>query len=100
MNSGSSDRRGGLAIFGGVGVALACLPERVMAQGCAMCRTALGGPEDPLAAGLNASILFLMSMPFVLVASVGVWLAYMFRRVHQRPTNVYVLPTQQEEGQS
>ena len=44
-----------------------------------MCATALGGPGDPLSNGINASIFFMMSMPFVLFAAVGGWLAYMFR---------------------
>ncbi len=48
------------------------------AQGCAMCKTALGGPGDPLSSGINTSILFMMSMPFVLFAVVGGWLTYMF----------------------
>ena len=59
---------------------VAALPADVAAQGCAMCKTAIGGPEDPLARGLNVSILFLLSMPFLLVASVGMWFAYMYRR--------------------
>lgn len=42
-----------------------------------MCATALNGPSDPLSQGINASIYFLMSMPFVLAGSVGTWLAYM-----------------------
>jgi heme/copper-type cytochrome/quinol oxidase subunit 2 len=50
------------------------------AQGCAMCKTALGGPGDPLSNGINASIFFMMSMPFVLFAVVGGWLTYMFRK--------------------
>jgi len=50
------------------------------AQGCAMCKTSLGGPGDPLSNGINASIFFMMSMPFVLFAVVGGWLTYMFRK--------------------
>ncbi len=60
-------------------------PSRLLAQGCAMCKTALNGPADPLSAGINASIFFLMSMPFALAASVGVWLAYMYRGRQRRP---------------
>jgi heme/copper-type cytochrome/quinol oxidase subunit 2 len=48
------------------------------AQGCAMCKTAIGGPGDPLASGINTSIMFMMAMPFVLFAAVGGWLTYMF----------------------
>lgn len=45
-----------------------------------MCATALGGADDPLSSGINASIFFMMSMPFVLFAVVGGWMAYMYRR--------------------
>jgi len=48
----------------------------VLAQGCAMCKTAIGGVDDPLSRGINASIYFMMGMPFVLFAAVGGWLAY------------------------
>jgi len=48
----------------------------VLAQGCAMCKTAIGGVEDPLSRGINASIYFMMGMPFALFAAVGGWLAY------------------------
>lgn len=56
------------------------------AQGCAMCKTSLGGPGDPLSNGINASIFFMMSMPFVLFAVVGGWLTFMFRK-HRPGTN-------------
>ena len=49
-------------------------------QGCAMCRTALGGADDPLTQGIFRSILFLVSVPFVLLASVGGWLVYSLNR--------------------
>jgi hypothetical protein len=61
-----------------------------------MCRTALGGPEDPLARGLNVSILFLLSMPFVLLGTVGGWFFYMFRRDHRRRAALRLLRTQKE----
>lgn len=50
------------------------------AQGCAMCKTALGGPGDPLARGINTSIYFMMAMPFALFAVVAGWLFYAFRQ--------------------
>ena len=55
-------------------------PAGVFAQGCAMCKTLVGGPADPLGIGMNTSILFMMSMPFVLTGSVGAWIAYMYWR--------------------
>ncbi len=58
--------------------ALAAGADEVAAQGCAMCKTAIGGAEDPLAKGINASIIFMMGVPFVLFGAVGGWLTYMF----------------------
>lgn len=52
----------------------------VMAQGCAMCRTAVEGQDDPLARALSASTLFLVAMPFAVVASVGGWILFSLRR--------------------
>ncbi len=48
----------------------------VAAQGCAMCRTALGGADDPLARGFYWSILCLMGAPYVVTAAVGGWIVY------------------------
>lgn len=55
-------------------------PQGMLAQGCAMCKTLVGGPADPLGIGMNTSILFMMSMPFLLTGSVGAWIAYMYWR--------------------
>lgn len=52
--------------------------DEALAQGCAMCKTAIGGPADPLARGINTSILFMMAVPFALFAVVGGWLTYSF----------------------
>ena len=52
----------------------------VLAQGCAMCRTALGGSEDPVARGFFWSILFLMSAPYTILGSVGGWFLYRYLR--------------------
>jgi hypothetical protein len=70
--------------------------SEAFAQGCAMCRTALGGPEDPLARGLNVSILFLLSMPFALLGTVSGWFFYVFRREHRRRSTLSLLATQKE----
>ena len=75
-----------------------CVPVELAAQGCAMCATALGGPEDPLAQGLKVSILFLMSMPFVVVGSVGAWLYYMHRRSRTRRPVLHLLRTRREDA--
>jgi hypothetical protein len=69
--------------------------SEALAQGCAMCVTALGGPEDPLSRGISISILFMLSMPFVLLATVGGWFFYMFHRERRR-SSLRLLRTQKE----
>ena len=61
------------------------LPARALAQGCAMCKTALSGSEDPLAVGLFWSVMLMMGMPFVLLASVGGWIFYTYRNASRSP---------------
>ncbi len=56
------------------------IPGRALAQGCAMCGTALQDQSDPLVSSFNASILFMMSMPFTLFFSVAGWLLFRHRR--------------------
>lgn len=89
-------------ILASTGLVAACLIVVLVsptetAQGCPLCKTAIGGPEDPLGAGFNVSILFLMSMPFVLVGSVGAWFGYMYRRQRRRKPPLHVLRTPREE---
>ena len=55
------------------------LSPGAMAQGCAMCRTAVEGQDDALSRALSASTLFLLAMPFAVVASVGGWLFFSLR---------------------
>lgn len=90
--------RGPITLFWLAAVLVVLSPGELLAQGCAMCKTALAGADDRLAVGLNASILFLMAMPFVLVASVGTWLAYMYRRSQPRRATVYMFRAQKEGG--
>ena len=56
------------------------LPESVLAQGCAMCRTTLQGQDDPLVGALNTSVIFLMSMPYLIVGTVSGWMYLSVRR--------------------
>jgi hypothetical protein len=77
--------------------ALALRAPAAFAQGCAMCATGIGGANDPLARGMNISILFLMSMPFLLTASVGGWLWYSFWRARRRNPPLQVLRVEREE---
>ena len=79
-------------------LALATLPNRVAAQGCAMCQTGVGGADDPLARAMNISILFLMSMPFVLTGAVGAWFFFMYRRSRGRRPVLQVLRARREEA--
>ncbi|MGH7406771.1 MAG: hypothetical protein ACREKF_02020 [Candidatus Methylomirabilales bacterium] len=49
----------------------------VAAQACAVCWSGAGSPEhDALARGFYWGVLFLMAMPFAVVASIGGWLWY------------------------
>jgi hypothetical protein len=56
--------------------ALLATRSDALAQGCAMCRTALGSGDDPLARGFYWSILFMMSSPYIVTGSVAAWLVY------------------------
>lgn len=60
--------------------AVASWPVQALAQGCAMCRTALDGQDDPLVGAFNTSVLFLMVMPYAVVAFVGGWIYLEVRR--------------------
>jgi hypothetical protein len=50
------------------------------AQGCAMCGTAVTSAKDPLAKGMFISILIMLAIPNLLLASIGGWLYYTYRR--------------------
>jgi len=67
----------------GLWVAFTLFPSESLAQGCAMCKTALSGAEDPLAIGIFWSAMLMMSMPFVLFASIGGWIFYQYRSAEQ-----------------
>ncbi len=69
------------AIFAMLGVVT--LPSTALAQGCAMCKTALDGPVDPLTEAFNVSSLFLMATPYTVVGTVGAWI-YIASRRRQR----------------
>ncbi len=88
-------RAAGWLIAAAVAAALHAVPATVWAQGCAMCATMVDGTDDPLARGLNVSILFMLSMPFLMVASVGTWFTYMYWR--SRPRQVPLRLIQREE---
>ena len=66
-------------------ISLALIPAQALAQGCAMCKTALSGSEDPLAVGIFWSVMLMMTMPFVLLASVGGWIFYTYRNASRSP---------------
>lgn len=105
MNKGRLTRKPGARglQFGLWSVAVASaavigFPREMLGQGCAMCATYINGPNDPLAKAMNASILFLLSMPFVLFFSISAWFFYMHRRGrHDRPV-LRVLQMEREEG--
>lgn len=45
-----------------------------------MCGTAVTSSSDPLGRGLALSIAFMLAVPNLLVASIGGWLLYVYRR--------------------
>ena len=53
------------------------VPRVVLAQGCAMCGSALG--DGSLGQAFNTSILFMMAAPYAIVGTVGGWLFYKYR---------------------
>ena len=74
--------RAALVAWGSAGGALLA---PVAAQACAVCWTGAGAPEqDPLARGFYWGVLFLMAMPFAVVAVIGGWLWYAHRRARGR----------------
>ena len=54
------------------------LSAQVLAQGCAMCQTVMPHANEPMARGMYWSVLFLMSAPFTVAASIGGWLFYQY----------------------
>lgn len=65
-----------------LGIALVMLAIPVAVQACPSCVAALQGTG--VGSGFNASILFLLMMPFALVGSIGGGLFFYIRR-HSRP---------------
>jgi len=61
-------------------VSLCISSAPALAQGCAMCRTAVEGQDDPLTRGLSRSVLFMVSMPFAVFFSAAGWLYVTHRR--------------------
>jgi len=69
-----------IAGWAGAAAALGLWPADVLAQACSMCRTAIQSPDDPLARGINLSVMLMVTAPFAVVGSIGGWLAYTYRR--------------------
>lgn len=76
-------------------LALLVVPTDV-ALGCPMCAAAVDGSSDPLATGLNVSIFFLMSMPFILTGTVGGWFFLLYRRSRRHVPSLRLVETAKE----
>ena len=63
---------------------LFALPALASAQ-CAMCGTVGQGKKDPLVKGMFASILFMVTMPFAVVGTLGRWIWTQHRRDQPPP---------------
>lgn len=67
-----------LAVLGGL--ALPVLHRGLALAQCAMCGTAIQSPDEPLARGLFWSVLFLISLPYTIVAGFIAAIAWGMRR--------------------
>jgi hypothetical protein len=63
-----------------------------LAQGCAMCGNSFA-PNDPVQQAMNTSVLFLLLMPYTMVAGVGCWLYFRYSQRGAPPrATVIALP--------
>jgi hypothetical protein len=63
-----------------MGLALLAKPAALWA--CAVC---FGDANDPINAGFNASVLFLMATPYTVMTLIGGGLFWAYRRAHKQP---------------
>ncbi len=73
----------GLAVAG----ALIASPE-ALAQGCAMCKTAVEGSDDPLAKAIAASSIFMIVVPLAVMATIASWVALAMKRGQAAPQEI------------
>jgi hypothetical protein len=59
-----------------------------LAQGCAMCKTSIGGAEDPLAKAFTASSIFMICMPLATIVTIASWITLSIRRGRLQPMAV------------
>lgn len=79
--TGAGNAAGRLAMAAAVaGAVLVLSGSDALAQGCAMCRTAVEGATDPLSRGISLSVLFMVSMPFAIFTTIAGWLYISHRR--------------------
>jgi hypothetical protein len=64
-------------LLGLILAAAALLRAPALAHGCSVCLT---GDTGPMGDAYNWSVLFLMATPYTVMASVGAWLVYKYRR--------------------
>lgn len=63
------------------------------AYACAMCQAVLPQANDPLARGMFWSVLFLLTAPFAVGATIGGWLFWQYRRAaHGRRRSAAIMP--------
>jgi ABC-type sulfate transport system permease subunit len=73
-------------------LATAAIAADALAQGCAMCGTALT-PDDPVTRAFNWSVLFLIAMPYTVFGLAAGWLILAHRRRGaRRRAEVITLP--------
>jgi hypothetical protein len=89
MDSASRAASSGRSIRAAVATAvfvsiLAFTSTGAFAQGCAMCGTTIGSSNDPLARGIAYSIVLMLAVPNLLVACIGGWLFFVYRRAARK----------------
>jgi len=80
LRSAAPRRIGVIGALALVAIVVVLAAPEAAAQGCAMCGTAISSPRDPLAKGMFVSILLMLAVPNLLIASIGGWLYYTYRR--------------------
>jgi hypothetical protein len=65
-----------------IAIGFILLAQPVTSWACAVC---FGGADDPITEGFNASVLFLMATPYLVVGSIAVGLLFAYRRALKKP---------------
>ncbi|GIW39760.1 MAG: hypothetical protein KatS3mg076_0337 [Candidatus Binatia bacterium] len=86
----------GRGLFAGLCLASFFVAGKALAQGCAMCGTAVGS-DATLAGAFNRGILLLLAGPYLLAGALGGWIVYAYwKRAKEKP-RARILPFSPDE---